>query len=117
MVEPGTDSAPLARGSRQISGSRELHLLCVAAITPGKGHDILFQALAAVPCRDWHLTCAGDVDRDPLLVDRLRSRLRSLDLEDRVTLAGELDGAALAACYDSADLFVLATLHETYCMA
>jgi glycosyltransferase involved in cell wall biosynthesis len=38
-------------------------------------------------------------------------------VEDRVILVGALDAVALAACYDRADVFVLATLHETYCMA
>ena len=38
-------------------------------------------------------------------------------LEDRVSLAGDLDAAALAALYDRADLFVLPTLYEGYGMA
>jgi glycosyltransferase involved in cell wall biosynthesis len=38
-------------------------------------------------------------------------------LEDRVALAGEVGPEALEACYDRADVFVLATLHETYGMA
>ena len=42
--------------------------------------------------------------------------LRADGLEDRVSFAGELDAAALAALYDTADLFVHATLHETYGM-
>src|SRR5438093_13633802 len=37
-------------------------------------------------------------------------------LENRVTFVGELTAPALAALYDSADLFVHATLHETYGM-
>jgi glycosyltransferase involved in cell wall biosynthesis len=50
-------------------------------------------------------------------VQRLRVQLRSDGLEDRVTLAGEVDAATLAAGYDLADLFVLPTLHEGYGMA
>jgi glycosyltransferase involved in cell wall biosynthesis len=38
-------------------------------------------------------------------------------LEDRVSLVGDVDAGTLASCYDRADLFVLATLHETYGMA
>ena len=113
LVEPGTDRAPLARGS----AGAPLQLLSVATITAGKGHEILFRALAALPDRDWRLTCAGSLDRDPATVERLRARLRAGGLEDRVSLAGELDAGALEACYDSADVFVLATLHETYGMA
>jgi glycosyltransferase involved in cell wall biosynthesis len=113
LVEPGTDRAPLARGSAGTS----LHLLSVAAITEGKGHEILVRALEAVPSRDWLLTCAGSLDRDPSTAERLRARIRAAGLDDRVSLAGELDGNALEICYHNADIFVLATLHETYCMA
>ena len=36
---------------------------------------------------------------------------------DRVSLAGDLDAPRLSDCYDRADVFVLATLQETYGMA
>jgi glycosyltransferase involved in cell wall biosynthesis len=38
-------------------------------------------------------------------------------LENLVTLGGELDVPALAELYDESDVFVLATLQETYGMA
>ncbi|MDP3716491.1 MAG: glycosyltransferase family 4 protein [Acidobacteriota bacterium] len=113
VVEPGTDPAPQAKGS---DGAR-VHLLCVATVNAGKGHDVLFEALAAVPNRAWRLTCAGSLTRDHATVDRVRSLVWQLGLDDRVTLAGELDAEALVTCYDSADVFVLATRRETYGMA
>lgn len=113
IVEPGTDRVPVARGSR----GEVVHLLCAATLNPGKGHDILFRALAAVGRDNWRLTCAGSLDRHPQTVVRLRARLQELGLEDRVSLAGDLDAAALAACYHDADVFVLATLQETFGMA
>jgi glycosyltransferase involved in cell wall biosynthesis len=113
IVEPGTDRAPLARGS---SDSR-VHLLCVATLNQGKGHGILFDALASARNREWLLTCAGSLDRDPLTVDLLRAQLRRDGLGERVSLVGDLDAEKLADCYDRADVFVLATLHETYGMA
>jgi glycosyltransferase involved in cell wall biosynthesis len=113
LVEPAADRAPLAHGS----GGGPLHLLSVGAITSGKGHEILVRALEATPNRDWLLICAGSLDRDPSTVERLRARLRATGLDDRVSLPGELDADALEVCYNSADVFVLATLRETYCMA
>src|SRR5206468_10192787 len=83
----------------------------------GKGHRILFEAVASIADRRWHLTCAGSVTRDPSTVAQLRRRLRCRDLEARVTLTGELGAEELPALYHRADLFVLATLHETYGMA
>lgn len=113
VVEPGTDPAPVARGS----GSQQVHLLCVATVNSGKGHDVLLEALAAVPNRQWRLTCAGSLTRDRATADHVRGLVRQLALEDRVTLAGELDAAALVTCYDAADVFVLATRRETFGMA
>ena len=113
VVEPGTDPAPVSRGSN----GTPLHLLSVAALTPGKGHEILVRALAAIPHRHWLLTCAGSIDRDPATVERVRALLRDHALEPAVSLAGELDARSLEVCYNSADVFVLATLHETFCMA
>ena len=117
VVEPGTDRGPLARGSGQTSGDRPLHFLTVAALIPGKGHEILVHALANVSVRNWRLTCAGSQNRSPSTADRVRALIVQLGLEDRVSLAGELDAGALAVCYDSADVFVLPTLGETYGMA
>ena len=113
VVEPGTDRAPVARGS----GEGCVHLLCVAAVIPRKGHEVLVQALTDVPERNWRLTCLGNLDRDPLTVERLRARVVAGDLSDRVVLAGEGHGSVVAAHYDRADVFVMPTLHEGYGMA
>lgn len=113
VVEPGTDPAPQARGSV----GPGVRLLCVATVNSGKGHDVLLEALAAVPNHPWHLTCAGSLTRDRATAARVRGLVRQLALGDRVTLVGELDAEALVTCYDAADVFVLATRRETYGMA
>jgi glycosyltransferase involved in cell wall biosynthesis len=112
VVEPGTDPAPLAVGST----GGPLHLLCVASLVPRKGHDVLFRALASIPCRGWRLTCVGSLDRPGAMAERLRTLARTLGLEDHITLAGEADGARLETHYASADVFVLPTLYEGYGM-
>ena len=113
VIEPGTDPAPLARGS----GSDRLHMVCVATLNPGKGHEILLRALAALPQRTWRLTCAGSATRHPATADRVARVIRAERLERIVTVAGELGPQELADLYDGADVFVLATLQETYGMA
>jgi len=114
VVEPGSDRSPLARGSSRNQG---LSLLSVATVHSGKGHELLLEALSAVPCRAWRLTCAGSLTRDPATAERVRATITRLGLEDRVSLVGDLDAQNLAECYDRADVFVLATRQETYGMA
>ncbi len=114
IVEPGTDAAPRARGS---TTPHPLQLLSVATVHHGKGHDLLLDALTAVPSRSWHLTCAGSLTRHPATAERVRDMTTRLGLGDHVSFVGDLDRRELAACYDAADVFVLATRQETYGMA
>jgi glycosyltransferase involved in cell wall biosynthesis len=113
VVEPGTDAAPQARGSR----GETLQLLCVATLIPRKGHDLLLDALGALAGARWHLTCVGSLTRSPQTVGRLRAQVQRLGLGAQVTLTGEVDAAALAQLYADADLFVLPTRFEGYGMA
>ena len=112
VVNPGTDPAPLAAGSR---GAR-LNLLCVASLTPRKGHAVLVEALAGLCDRCWSLRCAGSAVRDPGTVDALRRQIAAAGLADRIVLLGELGEAALNDEYARADGFVLASYYEGYGM-
>jgi glycosyltransferase involved in cell wall biosynthesis len=111
VAEPGVDAADLAPGTTD-GGA----LLCVAAVIPGKGHDVLCDALATLTDMSWRCLCAGRLDRDPTFADGLRRRILDRDLSDRVTLPGPLVGADLARSYGAADLLVLASRGETYGM-
>jgi glycosyltransferase involved in cell wall biosynthesis len=114
LVEPGTDRAKV---TDIVKNASPLQLICVATLNTGKGHEILIRALVKAERPDWRLTCAGSLTRDPATVERIHALIRAEGLDDRVSLAGELDAAALEAAYDKADVFVLATLRETYGMA
>lgn len=113
VVCPGTDPAPLARGS----GGSGLALLCVATLTPRKGHLDLLDALGALCDLDWRLTCVGSAERDPATRHAIDATIARRGLEDRVHLAGERTEAELRSFYDRADLVVLASYHEGYGMA
>lgn len=112
VAEPGTDAAPRSVGTDGASA-----LLCVAAVTPLKAHDVLVDALAAVADQPWTCVCAGPLDRAPGHVERLRERIGRVGLAERVRLVGPLDSPALDAAYATADLAVLASTTETYGMA
>jgi glycosyltransferase involved in cell wall biosynthesis len=109
VAPPGVDPAPLAPGTP--AGTE---LLCVAAVAPHKGHDVLLAALAAVAELPWRCVCVGPTTRAPRFAAALRRRAEEADLAGRVRLVGPRTGGELAAAYAAADLLVLASRGETY---
>ncbi len=110
---PGTAPAPRAKGSADDT----VHLLCVATLTPRKGHDVLIAALSWLDDVPWRLTCIGSGARDPETATALKTQIAMLDLGPRVALVGEKSGAGLDLDYAAADVFVLASRDEGYGMA
>jgi glycosyltransferase involved in cell wall biosynthesis len=111
VSEPGVDAAGLASGTAA-GGS----LLCVAAVTPGKGHDVLIDGLAMAADLSWRCTCVGSLVRDEAFADAVRRRARDSGLDDRVRFPGPCTGEELDRAYAAADLLVLASHAETYGM-
>jgi glycosyltransferase involved in cell wall biosynthesis len=111
VAAPGVDAASLAPGT-----SAGGELLCVAAVMPHKGHDVLLAALASIAEQRWRCVCVGPLDRDPVFVDRLRRRIDADGITDRVSFTGPLTGDALDRAYAGADALVLASHAETYGM-
>jgi glycosyltransferase involved in cell wall biosynthesis len=111
VAEPGTDPADHAPGTA--SGGE---LLCVAAVAPHKGHDVLLDALARLRGLSWRCTCAGTLERDPGFVARLRKQARADGIDERVRFVGPLTGTDLDTAYRDSDLLVLASRGETYGM-
>ncbi|GAA2360609.1 glycosyltransferase family 4 protein [Saccharopolyspora halophila] len=111
-VAPGTDPAPSAPGT---DGSSRL--LCVASVTPRKGHDLLVTALARLRDLPWTCDLAGPVARDGAHARRVAELIERHSLGDRVRLLGPLSGAALDDAYAAADLVVQPSRAETYGMA
>jgi glycosyltransferase involved in cell wall biosynthesis len=114
VIEPGTDPGTRARGS---SGGRT-ELLCVAAVTPRKGHVTLVRALARLADLDWMLTCVGSMHRDPVSPLKVYKEVAKAKLRDRIVFTDEVrDTAAIEPFFDKADIFVLPTEYEGYGMA
>jgi glycosyltransferase involved in cell wall biosynthesis len=111
VAEPGVDAAGLALGTA--AGDA---LLCVAAVTPDKGHDVLLDALATTTDLSWRCACVGSLDRDPAFADRVQRASREKGLSERVRFPGPRTGPELERAYAGADLLVLASRAETYGM-
>jgi len=111
VARPGVDAADRAPGTT--TGGE---LLCVAAVTPHKGHDVLLDALAALTDLAWRCRCVGPLDRDPGFVEDRRRRATADGVGARLVFTGPLSGADLDAAYGAADLLVLASRAETYGM-
>lgn len=117
VAEPGVEPAPLAASALDHEAATPpRRLLCVATLTPRKGHDGLLEALAGLQDRDWTLEVVGSHSRDPAHATRLLETTRRHGLTSRIVWAGERDAAELAAAYHRADLFVLPSLYEGYGM-
>jgi glycosyltransferase involved in cell wall biosynthesis len=111
VAEPGVDTARLAPGTA--AGDA---LLCVAAVTPDKGHDVLLDALATATDLAWRCACVGSLDRDSAFADGVRRATRKKGLGDRVRFPGPRTGRELDRAYADADVLVLASRAETYGM-
>jgi glycosyltransferase involved in cell wall biosynthesis len=115
VAVPGTD--PVDPGTPRGGVGGGTSFLCVAAVHPGKGHDLLLEALGSLGDRAWTLTCVGSLDVDPDHAAALQTQVYARSWERRVIFTGPLVGAALAAAYDDADLLVLPSRSESYGMA
>jgi glycosyltransferase involved in cell wall biosynthesis len=110
VARPGADR--VAAPARPVPG----HLICVGVLSHHKGQDLLVEALAALPERDWHCLLIGPLDRDPGFAGQLQARIARLGYGHRVRLSGVLTGAALSHAYTTADLLVAPSRSETYGM-
>jgi glycosyltransferase involved in cell wall biosynthesis len=114
VTPPGTAQPALPRAARR---DGPLRLLCVAAVSPRKGHLLLIEALAPLADRPWRLTCIGSLTRDRATAASLEQAIARHGLAERVELAGEWPPDRLDAAYADADVFVLPSFHEGYGMA
>jgi glycosyltransferase involved in cell wall biosynthesis len=107
---------PQAGAMPRLPGLRDddLVVLFLSRVFPGKGVELLIDAMAPVLQRHPRalLVIAGSGSVD--YIARLRQQVRLNGHEDRVLFAGFLDGPAKSAMYQRASAFVLVSEHENF---
>lgn len=119
IVTPGVVPSELAKSASHPSAEDKEHthrFLCVASITPRKGHAVLLEALDAIRDLPWVCQWVGDHARDPSHAQSLTQRIDELALNNRIECLGELDEASLDVLYHQADVCVLPSWYEGYGM-
>jgi len=105
---PGAAEGPPSRGAAG-------RLLCVGAVAPHKGQDILLDALGRLGSLDWTCTFAGSRDTDPAFAGRVAEAAARLG--SRVRMTGVLDDTRLRAAYQGSGLLVAPSRAESFGMA
>jgi glycosyltransferase involved in cell wall biosynthesis len=99
---------------------RGANLLYVGRFVESKGVVDLIQAVAAIRDRSvgpFNLKLAGNLSfSDQGYLARVRALVTSLGLRDMVSFEGEVSDRRLAELYAEADIFVLPSYHEGFCV-
>lgn len=114
VVRPGNEKKTALP---YVESPQKIQLLCVANICQRKGHEVLIKALKNLRDLPWHLTCVGNLQRDPSTVAHIKNLITQFNLSSHITLKGELAEKELIQEYAKAHVFVLASYYEGYGMA
>lgn len=109
---PGVEPAPRTKGSQD----GQVRLFSVGSLIPRKGYTDLVRALARVD-GDWRLTVAGSRTLAPGHAREIEALISAHGLNERIRLAGAMDGQEIAAAYAAADVFVTPSHFEGFGMA
>ena len=117
LVPLGVDVAEPAADEPRRRQEGPLRLLFLSRLDPGKGLDLLLDALTAPEVRraQWQLTIAGSgaVEYEA----RLRRRVREAGMEPRIAFVGHVAGEEKQRLLATSDVFVLPSHHENFGIA
>jgi glycosyltransferase involved in cell wall biosynthesis len=109
---PGVDPwpEPITRPVR----SGPVQLISIGGVTPLKGFLDGAEALGRLSRGSFRWTIVGHLEVAPDYVERLRSRIHELGLNDRVELVGQRDHADTLAMLRASDLLLLTSVTENH---
>ena len=96
------------------AGPGPLRILIVGSVINQKGLHVIIQTMARLQSRDYILTVTGRLDMEPAYVKKIRKLIRTLKLENQVTITGPLQNDKLIEVYQSNDIFILPSVNEAY---
>ncbi|HEV8059019.1 MAG TPA: glycosyltransferase, partial [Gemmataceae bacterium] len=117
LVSQGTKTPPNIRAELGLQDCKII--LFVGRMAPNKRLGVLIGALARLSHLEppVHLLLVGntqDLYRQEL--ERCLELARTLKIGDRIHVLGQVDDQRLQACYAAADLFVMPSVHEGFCI-
>ena len=118
VAYPGGRRGDSARSRSQVhtrAKKNPLRVLFVGTVSPRKGTVTLIDALSSLE-GVWKADIVGRLDAHPRYVDRVRERIRSADLEDRVTIHGTVPDRELAQLFEHAHVLAVPSRYESFGM-
>lgn len=91
-----------------------LELLFVGALIPRKGLHTLIAALATLDPAIWHLTVAGDQNRDVRYMKALRRQITDAGIKDQVSILGEVSDPHLVALFRNSQILIVPSSLEGF---
>lgn len=89
------------------SNHKKKSILALGRMVHYKGFEYLIEAMKYLP--DFRLSIAGSGEKK----EYLESLIKSLDLNDRITLLGEIDNKQRILCYNTHSIFVLPSINRS----
>ena len=107
-----TTAAHIRQRARQLG---PLRLLCLGSVTPGKGVEVLLDAMATLPPGEFSLEIVGSTTVAPGFSERMRRKSVTFSLP--VDFCGELRDNAVAEKLRSAHVIVAPSFYEGFGIA
>jgi glycosyltransferase involved in cell wall biosynthesis len=116
VAPPSTDRLPVDGSDTHIeqrSRERPLRVLYVGNVVRRKGLDTLLAGLPALQS-DWTLTVVGDLAVEPEFTAAIRRQIDSQDLDEQVSLLGQVDDERLASELSRSHVLAMPSRHEPF---
>ena len=89
-----------------------LQIIFVGNLLPGKGLNVLIEALTLLQPGSWRLTVVGSLTMDPSYSNGIRNKIAQAGLSDHITLAGAVPNSEIPNYLSSNHVMVVPSYYE-----